>query len=202
MRTIASCGDPPCPPGSSCCRKTAGEWNGAENGPAKHVTTFQLPDQTKVLFQIDFIAIGENAVEDVMRGYEPTAFFLNELDLLAEDVLTYARGRVGRYPDMEEGGPSWYGILADCNAPERTSWLYQNIFTNTPPDVLLLRQPSALSEDAENISNLPPGYYTKQLANQKQWYIDRMIKNKPGASRDGKPVIPNIPMICIPRVAS
>lgn len=168
--------------------KTAGDWNGAENGPAKHVTTFQLPDQTHVLFQIDFIAIGENAVEDVMRGYEPTAFFLNELDLLAEDVLTYARGRVGRYPDMEEGGPSWYGILADCNAPERTSWLYQNIFQNTPPDVLLLKQPSGLSPLAENIPNLPDGYYTKQMANQKQWYIDRMIKNKPGASRDGKPV--------------
>jgi hypothetical protein len=170
--------------------KTAGEWTGAENGPAKHVTTFALPDKTEVLFQIDFIAIGENAAEDVMRGYEPTAFFLNELDLLAEEVFTFARGRVGRYPDMDEGGPSWYGILADCNAPERTSWLYQNIFEKAAelPDVLLLKQPSGLSPQAENVSNLPPGYYSKQMAGQPQWYIDRMIKNKPGASRDGKPV--------------
>lgn len=170
--------------------KTAGDWTGAENGPAKHVTTFQLPDKTLVQFQIDFIAIGENAAEDVMRGYEPTAFFLNELDLLAEEVYTFARGRVGRYPDMDEGGPSWYGILADANAPERTNWLYQNIFRNTPEDVLLLRQPSGLSPQAENLPNLPPGYYTKQMDGQADWYVARMIENKPGFSRIGKPVYP------------
>jgi hypothetical protein len=168
--------------------KTAGEWTGAENGPAKHITTFELPDRTKVLLQIDFIAIGENAAEDVMRGYEPTAFFLNELDLLAEEVYTFARGRVGRYPDMSEGGPSWYGILADCNAPERTSWLYSNIFQNTPAEVLLLKQPSGLSPLAENRENLPRAYYEKQMAGQAEWYVARMIKNIPGFSRDGKPV--------------
>jgi hypothetical protein len=170
--------------------KEAGEWTGAENGPAKHVTTFELPDRTHVLFQVDFIAIGENAAEDVMRGYEPTAFFLNELDLLAEEVMTFARGRTGRYPDMSEGGPSWHGILADCNAPERTSWLYENIFQkiDTLPDVLLLKQPSGLSPAAENVSNLPPGYYTKQMSGQPLWYIKRMIENVPGFSREGKPV--------------
>lgn len=168
--------------------KNAGEWTGAENGPAKHVVNFQLGDGTQVMLQIDFIAIGENAAEDVMRGYEPTAFFLNEIDLLAEEVFTFARGRVGRYPDMEEGGPSWYGILADANAPERTSWLYQNIFQNTPADVLLLKQPSGLSPHAENTANLPPGYYTKQMSGQPEWYIKRMIENVPGFSRDGKPV--------------
>jgi hypothetical protein len=176
--------------------KTAGEWNGAENGPAKHVTTFQLPDGTKVLFQIDFIAIGENAAEDVMRGYEPTAFFLNELDLLSEEVYTFARGRTGRYPDMAEGGPSWHGILADCNAPERTSWLYEKMFRTAPDNVLLLRQPGAidqngkLSPQAENVPNLPPGYYDDQIKDQPEWYIARMVRNIPGFSRLGKPVYP------------
>jgi hypothetical protein len=172
--------------------KDAGDWTGAENGPAKHVFTFGLPDGSMVDFQIDFIAIGENAAEDVMRGYEPTVFFLNELDLLSEEVLTFARGRTGRFPDMAEGGPSWHGILADCNAPEQTSWLYQNVFQKEAElaDVLLLRQPSALSPQAENLSNLPAGYYDEQLSGQPAWYIARMIKNIPGFSRIGKPVYP------------
>jgi hypothetical protein len=149
--------------------QNAGDWTGAENGPAKHVFTFGLPDGTLVDFQIDFIAIGENAAEDVMRGYEPTAFFLNELDLLAEDVLTFARGRVGRYPDMEEGGPSWHGILADCNAPERTSWLYQNIFQKEAelPDVLLLRQPSGAVAAGGKSSQPAAGLLHEQMSGQK-----------------------------------
>lgn len=168
--------------------RSAGDWTGAENGPAKFILTFRLADQTRVMLQIDFLAIGENAVEDVMRGYEPTAFFLNECDLLAEEVYEYARGRAGRFPDMDEGGPSWYGVLGDCNAPEYTSWLYQNIFKNVPDWVLLLRQPSALSPAAENVSKLPPGYYEKQMKGQQDWYIKRMIENVPGYSRAGKPV--------------
>lgn len=182
--------------------RDAGEFTGAENAPAKHVVDFVLPDGSLVRFQIDFIAIGENAAEDVMRGYEPTAFFLNECDLLAEDVYTFARGRVGRYPDMSEGGPSWYGVVADCNAPELNAWLYQRVFLDKPADAddpdaerfsqygVLLRQPSALSPEAENIPNLPPGYYAKQRRGQPRWYIARMIENKPGYSRAGKPIYP------------
>jgi hypothetical protein len=170
--------------------KDQGEWTGAENAPAKHVIRFALPDGSEVLFQVDFIAIGENAAEDVMRGYEPTAFFLNELDLLSEEVYTFARGRTGRYPDMSEGGPTWHGILADCNAPERSSWLYENIFQKVKdlPDVNLLIQPSGLSDAAENLENLPPNYYTGQMSGQPAWYVARMIKNIPGFSREGKPV--------------
>lgn len=179
-----------------------GEFIGAQDGPAKHVITFGLPDGTYVQFQNDFIAIGDNAAEDVMRGYEPTAFFLNELDLLAEDVYTFSRGRVGRYPDMSEGGPDWFGVLGDCNAPELNSWLYQNVFLNKPITKddgtqerftdygVLLRQPSGLSPQAENLPNLPKGYYEKQRRGQPAWYVARMIENKPGYSRAGKPVYP------------
>jgi hypothetical protein len=168
--------------------RSAGEWNGAVNGPSQFSLTFGLPDNTRVQFDMDLVAIGENAVEDVMRGYEMTCVWLIELDLLAREVYQFARGRVGRYPDMSEGGPSWYGIIGDCNAPEETSWLYEDIFRDTPDDVMLLRQPSGLDPLAENTENLPPGYYEKQMAGQPEWYIERMIKNRPGYSRVGKPV--------------
>lgn len=170
--------------------RSVGEFTGAENSPATHKVQFALKDNTAVDFHVDFIAIGENSVEDVLRGYEPTVFYLNEADLLAREVYNYARGRAGRYPDMSEGGPSWYGILMDCNAPELSSWLYLDIFRRTPADVDLFRQPGGFDPHAENLPNLPKGYYENQKSGQPEWYIKRMLENVPGYSRAGKPVFP------------
>ncbi len=172
-----------------------GSFSGADNAPARHEVMMHLGDGSTSHLTVEFVAIGENAVEDVLRGYEPTAFYLNELDLLSRDVLTYARGRIGRFPDVEEGGPSWYGIIADCNAPELNSWLYQDIFTKGPEELeregaALFRQPSGLSPAAENLKNLVPGYYVDQVRGAEAWYVARMVENKPGYSRAGKPIYP------------
>lgn len=172
-----------------------GEWHGAMDAPCRHRLHFLLPDGTVADFIAEFAAIGETAVEDFMRGFEPTSFLLNELDLLSKDVLTFARGRAGRYPDMSEGGPSWYGVTADCNAPEFESWLYQDIFQKSPADLAaedtaLFMQPGGLDIGAENHDNLPPRYYATQMHGQPEWYIQRMIHNRPGYSRAGKPIFP------------
>lgn len=186
--------------------QNVGTFNGAENAPASHNIHFELSDGTMVDFTAEFAAIGENAVEDFMRGYEPTIWYLNELDLLAQEVLEYAQDRAGRFPDMEDGGPTWRGVLADCNAPEFESWLYTDterddagrvkpgIFTMTPAQrsalgVDLFVQPGGRDPGAENISNLPPDYY-KPKVGQKAGYIARMIDNKSGWSQAGKPVHP------------
>ena len=173
------------------------DFTGTENAPACCKVDIELSDGTLVQFQNDFIAIGENAVEDVLRGFEPTAFFLNEMDLQARDVLTYAKGRAGRYPNMSEGGPTWYGVTGDCNAPELHNWLYLDMFKKTPDQlradgVVLFRQPSGLSPQAENLDNLPGGqeYYRRQAKGAPTWYVTRMIENKPGFSRAGRPIYP------------
>lgn len=177
--------------------REVGTFHGTENAPAQHRVNFALSDGTMLDYQIDFVAIGENAAEDVLRGYEPTAFLLNELDMLSEDVFNYARGRTGRYPDMSEGGPTWHGVLFDCNAPELNSWLYRKVFLATPEQrekmkLELFIQPSGLSPAAENLANLPGGaaYYTGQVEGQPEWYVRRMVENKPGYSRAGRPVYP------------
>lgn len=175
--------------------KEAGVWTGAENAPGSHRINFELKDGTIVDFVADFIAIGENAVEDVMRGYEPTVFYLNEMDLLTAEVLAYARTRLGRFPPADQGGATWSGILFDCNAPEFESWLHKDLFLKSPEqlaadDVKLLIQPSGLSPRAENLKNLPGGaaYYVRMARGQKDWFVKRMIENKAGFSRSGKPV--------------
>jgi hypothetical protein len=170
--------------------RNVGEFTGAENSPATHKIQFQLADKSIVDLHIDFIAVGENAAEDVMRGYEPTVWYLNESDLLAREVFIYAKSRWGRYPDMEEGGPTWHGIIMDCNAPELTSWLYQEIFRVVPDDVDLFRQPGGNDPGAENLPNLVPGYYRDMAKGAPLWFVQRMINNIPGYSRAGKPVYP------------
>lgn len=169
--------------------KTVGEWSGGHNEPANHRILFDYLGE-RIDLTVQFVAIGDNKAEDVLRGYEVTAFYLNEADLLDEDVFTYARGRVGRYPDMKEGGPTWKGIVLDFNAPEVDSWIYDKFIDNRPEGFAYFNQPSGLSPQAENLANLPAGYYAGQMEGQPAWYIDRMIKNKFGYSREGKPIYP------------
>jgi hypothetical protein len=177
--------------------RTVGTFIGAEGAPATHQIDFALPDTSIVQFHVDFVALGDQAVEDVLRGYEPTAFYLNELDLLAAEVLKYASGRAGRYPPMEEGGPTWRGIIADCNAPVIDSWLYDKVFLATPEEraaagIALFRQPGGLEAGAENLRNLDGGraYYERQVALNRDdpGYVKRMVHNLPGFNRNGKPI--------------
>lgn len=170
--------------------KTVGEWTGAQDQPATHKINFVLLDNTMVELTVDFIAIGDNAAEDVLRGYEPTAFLLVEADLLDKEVLTFAIGRAGRFPAMNEGGPTWSGVLLDFNAPDTDSYLHELLVENLPEAWAFFRQPSALSAQAENLENLPAGYYERQIAGQPDWYVRRMIKNEFGYSRDGVPIYP------------
>jgi len=170
--------------------QSIGEWVGSQDGPATHKIKFQLPDGTTVFLWVDFVAIGEHKAEDVLKGYEVTAFYLNEADRLHPDVLTYCIGRAGRYPKMAEGGPTWRGVIMDFNAPDTDSYLYELLVENKPDSWGFFRQPSGLSPQAENLHNLVQGYYDQQMAGQKDWYIRRFIKNEFGFSRDGKPVYP------------
>ena len=171
----------------------AGGFTGAENAPATHKIAFQLPDGSIVDFQVDFVAIGDNGAEQVLDGYEPTAFLLDAANLLGKDVFTFAAGRTGRFPNMSEGGPTWHGVMMVCNAPQFSSWLYQDLLRH--PDAVLadmgvakFMQPSGFAPDAENLENLPPGYYDNQARLNPRWYVDRLLKNLPGFDRAGRAI--------------
>jgi hypothetical protein len=164
-----------------------GNWVGGENNPASHRIVWEV-GETKVDFEVQFRAIGDQDIEEALQGLEVTAFFLNEVDKLSRDVFTFCRGRTGRFPKMDEGGPTWHGVTADYNAPDTDSWLYALREQNLPEGFEMFRQPSGISPEAENLENLPEGYYQDQMIGQPEWYIRRMIRNEYGFSRDGQPV--------------
>lgn len=171
--------------------KDSGEFTGGEGGrPAKHLVKFRLPDGTIAEMLVEFYGLGENKVEDVMRGWEGTGAFLNEADRLDPDVLTYVRGRVmgGRYPAFDHGGPTRAGVTLDFNAPDTNNYLYKRYVKAPEPGVEFFRQPSGLSPQAENLHNLMPGFYERSAPGQPDWWVRRYILNEFGFSREGKPV--------------
>lgn len=192
--------------------KLIGSWSG--EAPRRHSFTVNIGRPgTKGFYQLDmeviFTAIGEHAVEDVLRGLEVTWIWLNEWDLLPREILEVGVGRLGRYPSVVETGvPCVFSqMFGDFNAPEEDNHLY-DLFVDRKVDTGLaealqaelgdqpliefFRQPGAREAGAENIANLPPGYYAKQLLAMARSpdKIARLIDNKWGAVRSGMPVYP------------
>lgn len=179
-------------------------WKGGNGEPARQSLMITGPDGVDLEFDIEFVAIGDNRAEDVLRGYNPTAFYLNELDLHSPDVWTYAFGRCGRFPGPEHGGSRWAGVTADCNAPEFGTWLYDMMYGGGLSEgTLLFKQPPAVvmgsggkwevnprAENLDALEKMKPGYYGDQVRVSPDWYIRRMLANEPGFSQEGKPVYP------------
>jgi len=187
--------------------KELGQWNG--EAPFEHTVSILIPGQGKLEITVLFAAMGENKVEDVMRGWELTGLWLNEGDLLSKSVFTYGLGRIGRYPGAVLGGCTWRGIILDMNAPDVENWTYdvfvdQNLGLDKEIEesvkedlgelfgVGFYRQPGGRSKDPmpENITNLPKGYYAQQMIGASADYVRRFIDSLFGATRRGQPVYP------------
>lgn len=171
-----------------------GQWTGGGSDPALLSMRAKLPDGSIMDLQVEFVALGDNTIEDVARGWEGTGVWLNEGDLLPPDVISYLYGRCGRYPSKLHGGASWFGVLVDYNAPDTENYLYQMFEEAAPEGYSLFKQPGGRTAEAENLENLAPNYYDNQVkmykAQGRDDLVKRMIDNQYGFSRDGKPVYP------------
>lgn len=186
-----------------------GDWTEAEfkGGGGRFAThnilfdTLRAGRKVRVEFQAIFAAIGEHSVEQFMRGFEPTAFQLYEMDLLPEAVLDHALSRLGRFPPtgdapdaVPKSTPFRSYVTGDLNAPDIDSWFYYRFEESAVPGYLhAYKQPSGRGAKAENLQNLPTGYYETQVAilsakkggkNLVKRYVDAQY----GPSPDGEPV--------------
>lgn len=172
----------------------AGHWTGGGNEPATLHLRTGLPDGSVMDLLVEFMALGEHSIEDVARGWEGTGVWLNEADLLPPDVLSYMFGRCGRYPSAVHGGATWRGAIMDYNAPDAENYCYALFEDNCPDGYRLFKQPGGRDPAAENLNNLPDGYYDGQvqmlLAMGRDDLVRRLVDNLYGYSRDGKPVYP------------
>lgn len=130
---------------------------------------------------------------------ELTAAWLNEVRELPRTIVNRLVERVGRYPAEKDGGCSWSGIIGDTNPPDQDHWL-MGLERDPPEDWEFFVQPGGLIQapdgtyrtnpEAENLDNLPRGYYERNLGGQKANEIRVYRMNLPDMIIDGRPVIP------------
>ena len=177
-------------------------WTGGTNNPASHTLRMRHPvDRAEVHVRVHFLAIGDDSAEDVMRGYETTDWLLMEADLLNEEVFKYAITRLARAPGREHGEAWRPAVGLDFNAPEFGSWVHTAMIDEwaSKPDLLYVQPPAAfelpgargqfnLNPQAENLHNLDPHYYQRQIDELAKTDIDlirRFVCNQPGYSKIG-----------------
>lgn len=165
--------------------KTWRDWWGDAFGPFLNVAPFvhhmryDLPDKTKVDCEVIFLALDTPDDAKKFLSLELTGIYFNEVRELSRELVEAGDGRLGRYPAMKDGGPSWYGLIADTNLFDEDHWLYP-IVEGGEEGWEVFHQPGGVIKDgerwiqnpfAENTQNLTPGYYTGQISGKSDAWI-------------------------------
>jgi hypothetical protein len=117
-----------------------------------------------------------------------TGAWMSEAIEINVDLVPALMGRLGRFPSKAQGGPTWFGAIADTNMPTEGSDWHKLMAIETPPDWQIFIQPGGLEPLAENIDNLPGGrQYYERLArgHSEDWvrrYVHAQYGNDPAGS--------------------
>lgn len=152
-----------------------------------------------------------------LLSLELTGAWVNECRELPVALVQGLSHRVGRYPTKRDGGTSWRGIWFDSNPCDTDHYLYRMQqekvlgdfswkFFQQPPGVVqvdveeLPENPEAndhtfaagkwwkINAKAENLNNLPTGYYHQMLPGKDLDWIRCYAAGEYVFVRDGKPV--------------
>jgi hypothetical protein len=171
---------------------------------------------------LEVIFLALDRPEDVKKllSLELTGIWINEARELSKSIIDACTMRVGRFPSMRDGGPSWTGVIADTNAPEEDHWWpimsgevpipdhiprEQAKMLVTPDNWCFYTQPAGMEEvrnkegeleeyipskNAENQANMMKSYYPNLIQGKTKSWIDVYVMNRLGHIQDGKPVYP------------
>lgn len=129
-----------------------------------------------------------------LNSLELTFAWFNECRDIHPDIVDAMSKRVGRFPSAKDGGATWHGMWADTNPPTMDTWWFYQMEKIDPKDGVspnnngwdVFKQPSGRSPYAENIENLPEGYYDTQGRSEE--YVRVFIDGEYGLSLAGTPV--------------
>jgi hypothetical protein len=160
------------------------------SSPIVHHLRYQLPDQTTVDAEILFLSVDGEADVKKLLSMELTGAFLNEARELRRSLFDLVQARVGRFPAQRDGGPTWSGVILDTNPADTDSWLYRLFVREKPSEWGFFQQPSGMSPEAENIENLPQGYYERIAQGKTEAWITSYVDGQWAFVTDGRPVHP------------
>ena len=121
------------------------------------VATFKVSENTVYIeigdVRSEWLLIPLEDAEDQRRllSMQLTGAWMSEAIEMQVSIISPLAGRCGRYPAANQGGASWFGIIADTNMPSEGSDWHKFMALDTPPDWQIFIQPSGLSDEAENL---------------------------------------------------
>lgn len=147
-----------------------------------------LPDGTHL--HSDWPLLPLDSKEDVRRllSLQLTGAWINELREVPFDIIRPLLGRCGRYPSKALGGSIRRGIIADTNPWDTDSPYHERMVLSPHPSWKLFQQPSGLSPGAENIENLPEGYYEELMSDKDVDWCNVHVEAQWGSSNAGQAV--------------
>jgi hypothetical protein len=160
-----------------------GEWRSTDH-------TYLITKFPGAEIEVLFRALDRPDQVDNLLSLELTGAWVNEAREIPWTIIQALQGRVGRYPAAREGGPTWFGIFMDTNPPDNDSWWYKLFEETKPENSEIFKQPSGLSPEAENKSNLPIGYYENLASGMDSEANKVYVLGQYGFVIDGKPVYP------------
>jgi hypothetical protein len=191
------------------------EFSGGQDRPAKHVIKLSTIRKTNVPpefagkelpidISMDFFALGDQTVEEALKGYEPSIGWLNEGDTISPRAIPFLYSRTGRYPPLDdiheyhkpyEGVPRM--VCVDFNPTDIDHPLWaacqKGTFQENLPEgakrmVNFFHQPSGLSPEGENRKGKSLQSYQEDAASMTENDVQRFVHGLPAFAQDGKPV--------------
>lgn len=158
--------------------------------PITHVCRWPLEDGSHVELEMWFLALDRPDHVKKLLSLEVTFGWMNEAREQPKAILDALTGRVGRYPSKRDGGATWFGVIMDTNPPDSDHWWYLLAEEQRPEGFAFFSQPSGESDQAENVANLPPGYYARLKAGKTDEWVKVYVRGEYGFVMDGRPVYP------------
>lgn len=181
-------------------------------------------EASKFEMEVVFLALDdENNTRDLLST-EWTGCFINEARELPKGLVDDIVSRMRRFPErvkeLDFGGATRPGVVADTNAPGMDHWwpilagdspppehwpedrkrLYVKPkgwkFFTQPPALFEIKQDGQIvdyrvNKDCENFDNLHVDYYPDQWAGKEKDWIDVYLMNRYRTVKAGKPVYPD-----------
>ena len=190
-----------------------GDWR-----PSNHTYTIRAltasPDEPGAEIEVRFRALDRPDQAGNLLSTEYTGAWINEGRDVEWALWEAVMGRVGRYPAIRDGGPTWSGIFSDTNPPDTDSAWYKFFEEQDHSEAVerlneamvkhgyadqqisvdqfaaCFKQPDGLGPQAENLPNLRPGYYERLAIGKSDDWINVYLRGNYGFTMDGKPVFP------------
>lgn len=188
------------------------------DAPISYSARIEPEGESPIEFEVWFLAMDKPKDIKKLLSLEVTAIWINEAREVPKAVMDLATSRVGRFPHKRDKPPKvpanqWpmrSCVILDTNPPDDDHWIYK--LAEEPPDEATMaateklrelgvlaadqpyfeafKQPSGLANGAENVHNLPVGYYHRLVLGKKPEWVKVYVHGLYGSSEDGKPVYP------------